>query len=478
MSDLGQLLAEAEVAIERRRSGATPDTGTLAGTVRRVRQRRAVRHSLQSVAGVGLVGVLGATAWLGTHRADQSPVPAVSLTESPTATPTPTPPAVHVGEPLPLPGGLVESSTAGWTLVTDNQTRVGTDPSDAPTDAYRNRLLLVSPSGERYPALETSVRTGLNVFWWTAGQPLVLATTTNYLEDRPVDVIGRLDLRTGDLQPWPDFPLSAMWIGGTPDGTTVWAAPQTDYSDLPEGAVPAPRNVLGPQNRMSTWGATFHLLVREPDGTQRDLGAIDDSAYATSLSPDGRWVSATGTDGRLVLVDLRSGDATTVTTVTTDRTCTVGGWSGPHELLLSCGTPANLLSLDAARPETPPRLLATSEHPVVDATPLPDGRVLLGVITQEPPCDGGGDPAVLADGVISPLTTQWGQYDHSYGFQRGGGSVIADLNSCYVGHGKAGRQRTISTDVTTGAVTELSTLEGEPATEGWEHVLMGFTVGQ
>ena len=60
----------------------------------------------------------------------------------------------------------------------------------------------------------------------------------------------------------------------------------------------------------------------------------------------------------------------------------------------------------------------------------------------------------------------------------GGGSVVAELNSCYVGHGKAGRQRTISTDLTTGAVTELGSLEGEPATEGWEHVLMGFTVGQ
>ncbi|WP_456847417.1 hypothetical protein [Cellulomonas sp. P5_C6] len=489
MSDLGHLLADTEAAVERGRSGAVPTASSLAGTVRRVRRRRAVRHSAQSVAGVALVGVLGATAWFGAHRADQAPVPASSPTESqPAPSPTPTAssaptsaaiPPVHVGEPLPLPAGLVEGSSAGWMLVPDNQTRVGTDPYDAPADAYRNRLLLISPAGERSPLLETSVRRGLVVFRWTAGQTLVVASTTDYTTEKPTDVAGLLDLRTGDLEPWPDLPPSALWIGGTDDGTTVWAAPQWDFTDLPAGAVPMPRNVLSAQNRMAGYpDTTFHLLVRDADGTQRDLGTIDDTVYATSLSPDGGWVTATGPDGRLLLVDLRSGTPTPVSTVPTDRPCAIGGWSGPHELLLSCGTPAELLALDATRPSATPRLLATSDHPVIDATPLPDGRVGLGLVVQGPPCDGGADPGVLADGVVSPLTTQWGPDDHSYWLQFGGGTVVTDLNDCYVGHGKAGRQRTVSTDLTTGAVTELFTLEGEPTDDGWEHSLGGVVVGR
>ncbi|MEZ0448841.1 hypothetical protein [Cellulomonas sp. ICMP 17802] len=484
MSDLGHLLADTEAAVERRRSGAAPTASLLAGTVRRVRRRRAVRHSAQSVAGVGLVGVLGATAWFGAHRSAPAPVPAFSPTESPAPAASPTTaaaaaPPVHVGEPLPLPAGLIEDSSAGWMLVPDNQTRVGTDPYHAAADAYRNRLLLISPTGARNPVLETSVRTGLVVFGWTAGSPLVVASTTDYTAASPTDVAGLLDLRTGDLEPWPDLPPSALWIGGADDGTTVWAAPQWDFTDLPAGAVPMPRNVLSAQNRMTGYpGSTFHLLVRDPDGSQRDLGVIDDSVYPTSLSPDGSWVTATGPDGRLLLVDLRSGTATSASTVPTDRPCTIGGWSGPHEVLLSCGTPADLLALDATRPSATPRLLATSEHPVIDATPLPDGRVGLGLVVQGPPCDGGAEPGVLADGVVSSLTTRWGPDDHSYWLQFGGGTVVTDLNDCYVGHGTAGRQRTVSTDVTTGAVTELFTLEGEPTDDGWEHSLGTVVVGR
>ena len=87
MTDLGQLLAATETAVERARAGAAPTPGALAGTLRRVRRRRVVRHSAQSMAGVVLVAALGATAWLSTHLPDP---PAPAATTTPTASPTPT----------------------------------------------------------------------------------------------------------------------------------------------------------------------------------------------------------------------------------------------------------------------------------------------------------------------------------------------------------------------------------------------------
>ncbi|GEK20180.1 hypothetical protein [Cellulomonas xylanilytica] len=489
MSDLGQLLAATETAVARARATSTPPPDALAGTLRRVRRRRTVRHSVQSVAGVAVVAALGVTAWLGTHVPDP-PAPATTgtPTASPTTTPTPTPtpaavaPAatVHVADPWPVPDGLIESTGPGWSLVQDMQTRTGTDPSKATPEDYRTLLTLVSPAGEHHPLLEVaSDRVLTGWFDWTAGQPMVLFTSTDHSAASPEQLAGTLDLRTGDLTPWADLPASAMWIGGTRQGTTVWAVPQWDDTDMPDGGMPMPRNVLGPQLRMHGFAPTeFRLTVRAPDGTQRDLGPIDDSRYTTSLSPDGRWVTATAADGGLLLVDLRSGTSTTASQVPAEPPCTVGGWTGPDELLLSCGVPAELRVLDAREPSSAPRTVGTSEFTVVDATPLGDGRVALGILTQEAPCDVGGDAAVLADGVVSPLTGQWGPYDHASGSQVAGGSVLTELNVCYVGHGKAGRQRTISTDATTGAVTELGSLVGEVTDDGWDRSLYGWLVGR
>ena len=77
----------------------------------------------------------------------------------------------------PWPTASIESSTAGWMLVTDSQTRSGVDPYDR----HAGRLphagsMLVSPAGERHPVLEVvSDRIMVGAFWWTAGQPMVLA---------------------------------------------------------------------------------------------------------------------------------------------------------------------------------------------------------------------------------------------------------------------------------------------------------------
>ena len=386
MSDLGQLLAATETAVARTRAGARP-------TARRARRDRAAGASAPGRPTLGGVDGRrrrrrGARRHGVARHAPRGPA-RPGRHDHPDRQPHADGDAhAHAGRSRdgrrprrhpaargrrrwsspPAPGGCSSA---------DSQSRTGVDPEDATPDDYRTVVVLVSPAGERHPVLEVvSDRIQVGWFWWTAGQPMVLATTTDYSAAEPRDLVGLLDLRTGDLTPWPDLPTSALWIGGTRDGTTVWAAPQWDPADVPEGAVPMPRNVLGPQMRMGQFGPTeFRLLVRAADGTQRDLGPIDDSRYVTSLSPDGAWVSATAPDGALLLVDLRSGTRTTAASVPADRACTVGGWSGPHELLLSCGVPAELLALDATKPSSPPRVVGTSEHTVVDATPVGDGRV-------------------------------------------------------------------------------------------------------
>ncbi|WP_456789329.1 hypothetical protein [Cellulomonas sp. P5_C5] len=473
MTDLGQLLAATETAVARARTDAAPPPDALTGTLRRVRRRRAVRHSAESVAGVALVGVLGATAWLTTHPTSP-PAPASTILPTASSTPTPTAvapavPAVHVATPLPVPAGLIESATAGWMLANDFQVRAGVDPYKATDDDYRTWLVLVSPTGERHPLLEiVSDRVGVGTYSWTAGQPLVVATTSDASVKNSQPTVGLLDLRTGDLTPWPDVPTSASWIGAGRDESTVWSSLRLwADSDYPEGFTTPLEGA-----------PEAHLLVRAADGTQRDLGPIGDSREETSVSPDGTWVSTTTPDGALLLVDLRSGAREPVTSAPADRACTVGGWSGPHELLLSCGVPADLLGIDATKPSSPPRQVGTSEHTVVDATLLGDGRVGVGILTQEAPCNVGGDPAVLADGAVTPLTGQWGPFDHAYGVHFGGGAVVTDLNGCYVGHGKAGRQRVVRTDVTTGAVVELALLQGEVTDDGFDRWLHGWLVGR
>ena len=90
MSDeLHALLARASNEIE----GAAPalDGGRLGLVRSAARRRRIARHTAESFAGVGVVGVLGVGLWFGLGQETPEPVvPVVTPTVTPTPTPTPT----------------------------------------------------------------------------------------------------------------------------------------------------------------------------------------------------------------------------------------------------------------------------------------------------------------------------------------------------------------------------------------------------
>ncbi|WP_456789126.1 hypothetical protein [Cellulomonas sp. P5_C5] len=93
-ADLHALLARASDEIE---GGAPALDGGRLGVVRSAaRRRRIVRHTAESFAGVGVVGVLGVGLWFGLGQQAPEPVvpietPTVSPSPSPSDTPTPTP---------------------------------------------------------------------------------------------------------------------------------------------------------------------------------------------------------------------------------------------------------------------------------------------------------------------------------------------------------------------------------------------------
>lgn len=461
MTDLGKLLGSTEASIERVHDGARPAAGPLARTVRRVRRRRAVRHAGQSVAGLALVGAAGTVVWLGGRDAD-GPAPAVTPTVTQAPTPAPTSTSTASTEtigpfatPLPVEPGLFESTTRDWMLTTS----LDTDPTKPVTDltSTRLRLELVGPDATPHQILEFDDRTWISVHSWRAGQPIALASVSVHDE---ADTLGWLDLRTGVLTPIEGVNAASGLVGTTDDGT-VWLSPPPVPADLlsSTGGRPMPYRLLTDSQEGEILGTDTTLTVRDTDGTVRDLGPLHVGPYGVSLSPDGRWVTGTSATGAMVVVDVRTGTSTPVTSLPADRTCTVPGWSGPSTILLSCasadGTSYDLLGVDAARPTRPAVPVGTSEYPLTYATVLDDGRTGVTFATQEGPCALGGDPAILQDGAVVPLTGQWGRYDHGYLAQFSGTGVVTQLNACYDGTGKAGRERTVRTDLATGAITEL-----------------------
>ncbi|WP_426594857.1 hypothetical protein ACPPVS_04620 [Cellulomonas sp. McL0617] len=103
MSDeLHALLSQASSQIE----GAAPalERGRLQWVRAAVRRRRIVRRTAESVAGVGVVGVIGVGLWIGVNHGTPEPVvpvvtPTVAPSVTPTAAPSSTPAPTSVGPP-------------------------------------------------------------------------------------------------------------------------------------------------------------------------------------------------------------------------------------------------------------------------------------------------------------------------------------------------------------------------------------------
>ncbi|WP_456786112.1 hypothetical protein [Cellulomonas sp. P5_C5] len=321
MRELDDLMNEAADVAELSLGGRAPSASVRAATVRRVRRRHAVRHTVQS-AGVLVIGaVVAGASWFGLQH-DDEPRPAVTTTQSPSPTPTPvpspsptpTPPAVAddiLGLPptYALPAGLLEQTTPGWVLSVYRSTAAAD-----PDVVVAHTVVLSSPAGELYRVVDLPADAEVELLAWEAGttSAVVRLESTTTSADSPRAI---LDLTTGaisdDTRGMSGFP---WFVTSTPTGAELW----WDAHDA--------MSMSGP------------LLTIVDDGAAEPVG---EAVGELAVSPAGRWAvtlpDANLTDGpSFALLDLSTG-ARSVRAVGADgRQCQVVGWLDDEALLMWC----------------------------------------------------------------------------------------------------------------------------------------------
>lgn len=259
MRELSDVLTDAVAAQEAVLRGVTPTPQRLASVRRRVRRRRAVRHTASVLAVVPvLVGVAVASTFVEDDRAPQpvatqtsepeptrgaTPLPMTPVPTVPAPAPEPTEaPSPALGEPVLEPGlppfheapaGLLDRAGPGWVLVTWRTTGIEADGTAA--GASDETIFLVDPRGTRFRLATLRTGTAHLLAHWEPGA----ATAVVREVEQPVLGLAQpgayevLDLRSGELtsagddpragNPWPDD--LALLATGT-DGTRVWAEPR------------------------------------------------------------------------------------------------------------------------------------------------------------------------------------------------------------------------------------------------------------
>ena len=320
--DLRDVMAENLGVREKSIEGLEPSSGALARTVRTVRRRRTVRHSVQAVGIVAAAGVLAAGSWLGLHGV-QEPVPAVTPTPivstpapSPTATPTPTPtapPDEILGLPptRPMPPGMLESTTSGWALAVY---RSSPGPVGEPVPPSAHAVVLASPDGELYHVVDLQTDLTVELVRWDPG-----ATTAIVRVDSPMgvesDVSPRsiLDLTTGAIvRDDRGFSNATYYQGTTATGAELWG------------------------QSASTDAYVSELYVLEGDGAPVLLGYMGSSLV---LDPTRRWVVTPDLahDGTtFALIDVVEGGRTVHEFGLPGTRCDLVGWLDAGAVLAYC----------------------------------------------------------------------------------------------------------------------------------------------
>jgi len=348
--DLADLMQASVHAREESISDLEPSAGALAGTVRAIRRRRAVRHSFQGVGAAAVALAVAGGSWLVLEDTDP-PIPAVtpspavtptpSMTPSPSVTPSsaPTPSATSTAAPVaydeilglpptrPLPPGLLERSTPGWVLAVYQSVTVAdmqsTYESGDPALPVVNTVVLVSPAGELYRVVDLPLRTDLSILRWEAG------TTTAVVSVRSSDDPGLteasrvvLDLTSGELTPT-DLGLFSsevygnQYVGEAADGAELWT----------EAA--------------STDAIVSNLYRVADDGGAPQL--VGEVGGPWLLDPTGRWLVSdmTGTAAAepLALLDVVNGGRVDLSYGVPGQDCELVGWLDPGRLLAFCVDP-------------------------------------------------------------------------------------------------------------------------------------------
>ena len=311
---------------------------------RKVRFRRARRHTLEAGGATAACAVLGVATWFGANGSRQEPAPAVSPTASSTPTPSPsaapssTPTSAPVADDIlglpptyALPAGLLEQTTPGWVLGIYASLPADFGEIEPGVDAVPNgavnTVVLASPTGDLYRVVDLPEDTGVSLLRWDAG-----ATTAVVRIDwagdlgQGVEQRAVLDLVTGELTPT-DLGLTGsdvfpnQYVGQAADGAELWTqAASTDaiVSDLfrvaGDGSPPEPVGLVG---------------------------------YQWLLDPTGRWLVSNVPSGisaaePFALLDVVDGGATEVAYGVPGQACEMVGWLDPGELLAYCLDAADL----------------------------------------------------------------------------------------------------------------------------------------
>lgn len=397
--ELSDVMAEAVAARERALTGLTPAAGVMDGMRSRVRRRRGVRHGLQALAVVPVVGAVVLAASLAGH--DPAPVPPVqtespaptpepTTTSEPTPAPTSTPSAPELGAPVLEPGfppfheapdGILEQAGPGWILVTWQTHQF--DGANYP--ASDTSVLLVDPAGTRYrlltlPLVLSPTPTGgqfpvqHEVVDWEAG----VSTAVMRVREGGSSIGGSfitLDLLSGDMQPVDTGP-DRVWFeeleiaASTVDGTRLWRGGSDD--------------------------STVLTVTRGEQVRQIDTGVM---VHAVEPSPDGSlvWVGG-GTNADGAVVDLGSGSVVAQLPAgeTASGWCEVSGWWTEDAVLQTCSD-TELLSEEGIwfEPEAV-RLVTADVAQLVSGTSTP-----IRTLSSDDVAPFGWDSANVGDGVVA-----------------------------------------------------------------------------
>ncbi|GEK23095.1 hypothetical protein [Cellulomonas xylanilytica] len=299
---------------------------------RKVRFRRARRHTLEAGGATAAVAVLGATTWFGVNRGDD-PAPAISPTmsatpsptQSPTPTPTPSPTPTAVADDIlglpptyAMPAGLLEQTTPGWVL---SIYRSGTFVEGGDEEPVMSSVLLSSPEGTLYRVVDLAVDplTTVNLSHWVAGSSTAVVNV--FSPDAPT-ARAILDLATGTItDDGRGLSRSAFYVGQDASGAEVWTqpAPAGGENDLLTVDRDGDARLVA---TLSGAGGEGNLFLLDPTGTR--------AAFST-------WLDAsTGGEPGLGIVDLGTGDVRVNAFEAGGRLCTVVGWSDANTLLTGC----------------------------------------------------------------------------------------------------------------------------------------------
>ncbi|MGY4644381.1 hypothetical protein [Cellulomonas sp. URHB0016] len=409
--DLTDLMHADVSSRERSMAGLQPTAEALAGTVRRVRRTRAVRHTLRA-GGIGAVAVvLVGASWYGL-RGHTTPVPAHTPTPTvstpvPTGTPTPSARPVVLDDirGLPptqaMPPGLLEQTTAGWVLTVYRSTAPQPGEFQELPGSETNTVVLVSPDGDRYRVVDLPTSMSLSLLRWHAGSTtavLYVGWDGDYGSGAEARAV--LDLTTGEVTPTDlglgHFNGGPLFHGVTADGAELWST------------------------GTSTDSYTSDVYRRTDDGTLELVGGMGSWAV---LDPTGQRL-ATDFDGlsTLAVIDVVNGGRTDLDVVAPEQRCQVVSWIRTDALLAVCAD----LDLGGGGPSDRPRDVSLSRIDIADgsanltelrrfaddepypdvwghgAAPLVDGRVAL--VMKEPAGDGCDAGVSIWDGrALTPL---------------------------------------------------------------------------